>query len=261
MKELRFGACAGPGDIAAASRAGCDYVEMNLDDVMAMNAGEYRAMAAEMKDCNLYAEVVTTAPGRKATIIGEGVSAKAIHATLNCDFEAARALGARLLVFEAPQLRQLPEGFDSAVAWRQLGNFARMVQSCAADHGICAALMPLRRNAGRFLNHVSEAAMLSAILQLDRVGVAASSYNMAMEGETAATLERVGSRLWHVRMSNVLGNRPPHRGDGEDYAAFFRALWAVNYAGRVSCEARFDDFEGECAAAMSCLREAAKGPD
>ena len=42
--------------------------------------------------------------------------------------------------------RMLPWNFDPAMAWRQLGNFVRMLQSYAADAGIRVALLPLRRS-------------------------------------------------------------------------------------------------------------------
>ena len=94
------------------------------------------------------------------------------------------------------------------------------------------------------------------MLQLDRVGVAVSSYNMAMEAESLPQLRRVGSLLWHVRTSNALGNRPPKSGDGEDYRKLFEALREMGYAGRVSCEAPCGDFERDASEALKCLREA-----
>ena len=98
--------------------------------------------------------------------------------------------------------------------------------------------------------------MISAMLQLDRVGVAASSYNMAMEAESLPQLQRSGSLLWHMRTSNVLGNRPPKSGDGEDYRKLFAALREMGYAGRVSMEAPCQSFEADAAEALRCLRGA-----
>ena len=72
---------------------------------------------------------------------------------------------------------------------------------------------------------------------------------------TVAQLRRIGSLLWHVRTSNVLGNRPPREGDGEDYAKLFRTLREMNYPGRVTCEAPCASPE-EAKAALACLRKA-----
>ena len=150
----------------------------------------------------------------------------------------------------------LPRSFDPAMAWRQLGNLVRILQSYASDFGLRVALLPLRRSAADLMNTTSEAALISAMLRLDRVGVAASSYNMAMEAESLPQLKRTGSLLWHLRTSNVLGNLAPREDDGEDYRSLFQALREMGYAGRVSCEAPFD--ERATTAALKCLRATAE---
>ena len=258
MEAFRTGICAGPLDVARAAAIGYDYIELNLNDVLAMDEEAYRAMAVEMRENDLYAEVVCGPLPEGVPIVGPEVSARRLHEALDRSFDMAQALGAELIVFDCETARKLPPRFDPAVAWRQLGNFVRMLQSYAASFDLKVALLPLRRSAADLLNCASEPAMISAMLQLDRVGVAASSYNMAMEAESLPQLRRVGSLLWHVRTSNVLGNRPPKAGDGEDYAKLFTALREMNYAGRVTAEARCANFEADAAEALKCLREAQK---
>ena len=94
------------------------------------------------------------------------------------------------------------------------------------------------------------------MLRLDRVGVAASGFNMALEAESLPQLKRTGSLLWHMRISNVLGNLPPKMGDGEDYAATFSALREMGYRGRVTMEGECRDFAGDAAEALACLKAA-----
>ena len=221
-----------------------------------MDEDAYRAMAVEMRENNLYAEVVSGMLPPGVPIVGAEVSAKLLHAALDRSFDTAQALGAEIVVFDCESARGLPLRFDPAMAWRQLGNFVRILQSYAVNFDLKAALLPLRRSAADLMNYASEAALISAMLQLDRVGVAASSYNMAMEAESLPQLRRIGSLLWHMRTSTVLGNLPPKSGDGEDYRKLFGALREMNYAGRVSCEAPCRDFESDAAGALKCLREA-----
>ena len=256
MKNFRIGICAGPGDVERAAAIGYDYIELNLNDVLAMDEDAYRAMAVEMRENELYAEVVSGMLPPGVPIVGPEVSAKQLHAALDRSFDAAQALGAELIVFDCESSRGLPLRFDPAMAWRQLGNFVRILQSHAVNFDLKVALLPLRRSAADLMNYASEAALISAMLQLDRVGVAASSYNMAMEAESLPQLRRVGSLLWHMRTSNVLGNLPPKAGDGEDYRKLFDALREMGYAGRVSCEAPCRDFENDAAEALKCLRDA-----
>ena len=258
IEGIRFGICALPEQIAAAAQAGYDYVELDLNDVLRMDENAYRAMAEQMQACGVYAEVVCGLLPGNVPILGESVSAKRIHAALDQTFELARALGAELALFDCPAERMLPPGVDPAMAWRQLGNFVRMLQSYAADAGLRVALLPLRRSIADLMNYVSEATLISAMLRLDRVGVAASGFNMALEAESLPQLKRTGSLLWHMRMSNVLGNRPPRLGDGEDYAATFAALREMGYRGRVTMEGACRDFAEDASDALACLKQAAE---
>ena len=259
MEGIRFGICARPEEIAAAAAAGYDYVELNLNDVLGMDEVAYRAMAGEMRKAGVYAEVASGLLPGDVPSLGESVSAQRIHAALDRSFEAARALGAELVLFDCAGERVLPAHFDPAMAWRQLGNFIRILQSYAADCSLRVALLPLRRSVADLMNYITEATLISAMLRLDRVGVAASSFNMAMEAESLPQLKRTGSLLWHVRTSNVLGNRPPRTGDGEDYCALFEALNEMGYAGRVTMEGACRDFPAEATEALRCLRSALEG--
>ena len=254
MKRFRFGICCRPDQVAAAAAAGYDYVELNLNDVLSMNEAQYREMAMQMQAHGIYAEVVHGLLPEGLKLVGDGVSSKEIHRALDMSFDVAQALGAQIAVFDCERSRMLPLRFDPAMAWRQLGNFIRMLQGYAADFDMQAALLPLRRSAADLMNYVTEATLISAMLRLDRVGVAASLYNMAMEAESLPQLKRTGSLLWHMRVSNVLGNRPPRDGDGEDYAAVFAALSGMGYEGRITMEAQCGEFESEARIALDRLK-------
>ncbi len=257
MKQFRFGICAKPGQIAAAANAGYDYVELNLNDILKMNEDEYRAMASDMEKHGIYAEVVCGMLPDDVQLVGEGVKSQDIHRALDLTFDMAQALGAELIIFDCEKSRTLPGRFDPAMAWRQLGNFIRILQSYAANFDVKVALLPLRRSVAELMNYVTEATLISAMLRLDRVGVAASSFNMAMEAESLPQLKRTGSLLWHMRMSNVLGNRPPKTDDGEDYASVFTALNEMGYEGLITMEAPCIDFEKDAAEALKHLKASA----
>ena len=206
MEAIRFGICAEPGQVARAARAGYDYIELDLNRVLALDEAAYREMTSSMEHFGIYAEVVHNPLPADMHIVGDGVSAQELHAQLEQSFQLARMLGAEIIVFDCETSRILPRNFDPAMAWRQLGNFIRILQAHAADNDLKVALLPLRRSAAELMNYITEATLISAMLRLDRVGVAASSYNMAMEAESLPQLKRTGSLLWHMRTSNVLGN-------------------------------------------------------
>lgn len=258
MEEFRFGICVKPDQISAAAKAGYDYVELNLNEVLQMDEAQYRAMATDMQQHHLYAEVAFGMLPDNVRLIGENVRSQEIHQALDLTFDMAQALGTEILLFDCEKSRMLPRNFDPATAWRQLGNFIRALQSYAAKFDVQVALLPLRRSAAELMNYVTEATLISAMLRLDRVGVAASLFNMAMEAESLPQLKRTGSLLLHMRASNVLGNRPPKSDDGEDYVPLFSALREMGYEGRVTMEAPCVNFECEAAEALLCLRQSAE---
>lgn len=254
--ETRYGICVKPERISAAATAGFDYVELDLRYIFSMNGKAWLAMASEMQKANIRAEVVSGILPPETAIIGENVSRPQMQQALQRSFGGAKLLGAELMVFDCEPQRILPEGFDPVAAWRQMGDFLRMLQDQAVNYGMRVALLPLRRSAVDLMHYVSEATLISAMLQLENIGVAASSYNMAMESEALTQLQNAGSLLWHVRAGNVLGNRLPHRADGEDYRPLLETLAKAGYAGRISCEGSWRNFEIDAAEALICMKTA-----
>lgn len=149
------------------------------------------------------------------------MSAQAQHEYLKTAFERAKALGAELIVFDAAAARNVPSGYDFSLARRQLGNFMRILQGHAADAKLRVAVRNYRRAECNLINTVSEAALLPALLMLDRIGIAADTVQMALSSEPLDSIERAGM-LMHVYVGNALTRRLPSAGDGEDYRASFR---------------------------------------
>lgn len=82
----------------------------------------------------------------------------------------------------------------------------------------------------------------------------ADSYHMDEVGEPVSTLQKVYPALDHVHTADTGRRRP---GAGEyDHMTLFRALKEVGYAGGVSVECRWDDFDNEAPLAASHLRRA-----
>lgn len=250
---MKLGIITQPDRIAEAAQAGFAYAELNINDILRLDEVSYYQMTDAMDEHNIRAEVLHGILPDETVILGDRVSSSAIGKAMDDTIEIAKLLGADTLVFDCPAARRIPAGFDPVQAWRQMGNFTRKLQSIAASSGLRIALMPMQRSVCHVLRHLSEAAMIPSLLQLDRVGVAASLYHMSMEAESLYELRNIRSLLMHMRISNTVCNTPPARGDGMDYERVITILRDSGYEGRISIEGTFSDFGPQAVEAFSAV--------
>lgn len=254
---IPIGICAELSNLPEAHALGYDFVETPLDTLALLSDSYFDEFAAWREGCGLKVLAVNRLLPDGLDIVGPDVRAPELHAYLKRAFERCRRLGVRVAVLDAPKQRTAPEQSDYPLAWRQLGNFLRLVQPHARECGLAVAAEPLRKTDCNLLNLVSEATLMTGLLQLENVGVAANTGAMAMAAEPYAVLTRTGGALRHVHVEHPLTRRMPREGDGEDYWKLMRLLKRSGYAGGVSAAcAKYTDFTAEARAALLCLRQA-----
>ncbi|MCR4578339.1 MAG: sugar phosphate isomerase/epimerase, partial [Clostridiales bacterium] len=172
---------------------------------------------------------------------------------LDTAFERAERLGVKTVVFGSGRSRMVPEGFDTAQAWRQIDNFLRACEKHAAQHDITVVIEPLRSVECNIMNYVSEATLMAALINLPHIAGLGDTYHMEMGGESFNSLRMAGSLLKHVHVANAIGRKFPRPGDGEKYADLFEALKDIGYEGRVSVEGGCDDFDADVGPAFEAL--------
>ena len=250
---IKLGICTEVKNIGIVQKCGYDYLETSLAGLAAMRETDFNNAAKLADSARIRVEACNGMLPASVRVTGPDVSAQKIHDYLDLAFSRARRLGGEVVVFGSAGARNVPDGFDTGLAWRQICNFLRIAQGHAQDYGITIAIEPLRRGESNIINLVSEAVALSAILQLPNVKALGDTYHMAMCSEPLGALTMAGPLLAHVHTANALGRVLPKAGDGEDYPAIFRALKAAGYEGRVSCEASCQDFEADALAAFQVL--------
>ena len=218
-------------DVAA---LGYDYVELPLQALAALPEGDFRELAAYVEGRGIRVRACGDMLPEDLPVTGAGVNATALHGYLNHALGRARQLGVRMIALDAAASRSVDADGDFPFAWRQLGNFLRLVQGHAKDCGLTVALVPLRKADCRLLNLVSEATLIAGMLQLDSVAVAAHWGHMSMASEPMAALRQAGPLLRHTYLENALNRRLPRPGDGEDYARMLNVLTTLPYQGGVT---------------------------
>ena len=258
MNPTRLGVCAPIDHILDVEQYGFDFLEGNLSELALLPEISFRRIYALVKESAIRVEAFNCMLPRELNVTGRNVNAAQLHSYLDFSFERAKRLGAEVLSFASAGARQVPDGWPFDVAWRQLTNFLRMLERHATNYDLTIAIEPLCRGECNLLSTVSEATLLCSILQLNHIRVLAGTYHMAMEHEPLVSLRQAGPLLAHVHTANALGRAFPKPGDGEDYAALFRALGEAKYAGRVSIEAGCDNLEEAAKAAFDVLDAARK---
>lgn len=239
-----------------AAGLGFDYLELPLARIAALTDAEFAELAVYLEGADVHPEVMYDMLPEEIRVNGPDVRARLQHDYLDHAFERARKLGAKIIAFDAALARSVPAGFDFSLARRQTGNFLRITQGHAAQHGLKVAIENLRHGECNLISTVSEAAMMAALLQLSQIGVLANTVHMAYASEPLDAIERCVGDLMHVHAGNPLTRTLPKRGDGEDYARLFRTLIHRGYAGRVGAVSASECTVADAKEALDCLRAA-----
>ena len=254
---IKLGMCTGDitnlSAVKCTEEAGFDYFEPALGSIYNLSDDEFEETYQKLSAFSIKAESVNCMLTGGVRVTGPEVNTQATHDYLDKAFARAERLGVKTVVFGSGGARQIPEGFDVAQGWRQIGNFLRLTEKHAAEHDITIAIEPLRKVESNVLNYVSEATLLASLINMPHIGVLGDTYHMAMGGEGFSSLTMAGDMLKHVHVANAIGRAFPKVGDGEKYEALFDTLYEMGFEGRVSVEATARDFNSECPEAFRAL--------
>ena len=235
---------------------GYDYVEIPLEGLASLPEADFQEFADYVQGRGIRVAACSRLLPEDLPVTGPNVSATRLHGYLNHALRRAQRLGIRVAVLDAAKSRAVPRDEDYPFAWRQLGNFLRLIQGHARDCGVTVAIEPLRRSECDLMNSVGEAALIAGLLQLENVGVAAHTGSMAMVSETPASLRRAAPLLKHVHVENALTRALPAPNDGEDYRRLVKTLKDIGYNGGVSlCGTITDRFEEDARIALDWIRK------
>lgn len=233
---------------------GCDFVELGVSWIEGLPEAEFKALrealarsAVKAPVCNLFV------PGG-LPIVGPQRDFAALRAYVERALERVAALGTRYIVFGSGKARSIPEGYDEAEARRDLVEFVRMAADEAGGRGLTILLEPLRKEECNLLNYVEEGHRFVQEIGHPHFKLLADSYHMEELGEPLDVLPQVIGELRHVHTADTK-RVPP--GSGEyDHRRLVRTLLEAGYAGDLSIECNFNDFDREAPAALDHVRRA-----
>jgi sugar phosphate isomerase/epimerase len=253
---MQLGVYASPEDVPMLAQAGFDYVEISvvrdLQPEVDLDGAGTRLAAVEA--CALPTPVACIFLPGSFKLTGPDVDEPTLERYARTAFTRAEQAGVEIVVFGSGGARRIPDGFDREQGWDQLVRFGRMIGPIAADHGVTAAVEPLRHAECNVLNTVAESAGYVREVNHPGVQLLVDAYHWAQNGEPAASIIDAGPLLVHAHIATYENRLSPGQ-EPCDFQPFFDALRAAKYGGRLSIEARWEIDESSAQSAFAALRK------
>ena len=257
---FRLGVCTSPDNIDLVADAGFDYIEIGFAWLNSLSEEEYQAALSKVKASRIGVEASNGMLPGTLKVVGPDVDETAVREYLEKTFARGREIGIKVVIFGSGAARSVPEGFPQDEAWRQIARYLTIVSEYSEKYGIDVAIEPLRRAESNIMNLVTEATLMSSLINHPQVGVLGDTHHMLCGCEPYSAFVQAGKLLKHVHISHSMGDEGgrdyPSPGDDGDYAEVFRVLKECGYEGRVSIEARVDDLAKDAPRAYQALKEA-----
>ena len=257
-KIMRFGVCAGPDNLTRLEELGYDYIEMGIAPALQPEQAEAEVMPAlqtAFSKSSLRSEAYNLLLPGDLKVVGPQTDAARQERYLESAFQRAALLGGKIAVFGSGGARRIPAEWLKAKAEEQVAAFLRLGGDAAARHGMVIATEPLNTSECNFINSVAEGVALAQATDHQAVGVLSDLYHVAYEGQSYEETRDALPWLRHVHIAGE-GRRAPVAADHEFLREYFAVLKSSGYTGRVSIEARWENWEAQVAEAFPVLRDA-----
>ena len=249
---MQLGVCASPENVPWIKDAGADYLEANVQTVLAPMDKARRppdpaALALPIAAYNCFL------PG-DLRVTGPDVDLGRLLAYGRRAFERAGRMGSTIIVFGSGDARRIPDGWPRARAEEQFIEALRLLGPLAHSSGIVLALEPLRQAETNFINTFAEGLGILRRAAAPGVAMLVDLYHLAAENEPLAHLDEARGLLVHVHLAEPDGRGPPGPGKS-DFRPFLAELKSLGYDARLSLECGWKDVRTELGPALDFLRD------
>lgn len=173
-----------------------------------------------------------------------------------CETTMARAeqVGVRVIVWGSGVARRVPEGFPIERAWEQFIGAVRSAAPVAERHGVTIVIEPVCRHDSNFIMSLADGARVVEAVGHPSVRLLADFWHMEVEGEPATEIERFGTMLEHVHLSEYGMDRAEPGRRGDDFRPYLRALKNAGYSKGLVIESNWGDVARETRSGLAELR-------
>lgn len=238
---MKLVCCASVADIALAKEAGFTAVELHGKEVAALSEEAFEKLLKDLEEMGLECAGYNAYCPKEVVIAGPGYDRENTKRYAKAIAERGSKLGIKQVGVGSPFSRNLPEGYDRDLAFKQACEFFSDTAEILEPAGILVGVEALGPNFCNFINTCDEAMDIIKAVPEHKLGLILDFYNMERSGEADRPLEDLVPYILHTHISDDLN------GDGwkrnhllpekfdihREHAA---KLMAAGYKGAISLE-------------------------
>lgn len=249
---MRFGFCSSLKEISQVEKAGFDYIEPPVGDLM----NEKEIQNLNISSSKIKPEAFNCFLPSQLKIVGKRVDEDKIKSYLKVAIGRVASLGGKIIVFGSGGARQVPDSFSREEAYKQIKHFLNLAADEAKEEGIIIVIEPLASGHCNIINKVAEGLNLAKEVNREEVKLLADLRHMQEGEEDFLPLILAKEYLFHIHLCDFEGKTQVYPGKGTgNMAGFFKALRSAGYDNRVSIEhCDFSEFAQEGREALRFLR-------
>lgn len=251
---MRLGINTSLENYESAAKVGFDYFEPAVTALAQLDEEAFENFKSRVSKTGLPVETACVLFPGEIKLVGETANWGAAESYLKKILARLERLGVKVVVLGSGGSRRIPEGYSPELAEKEFVAAAKKIGDLAEAHGILIALEPINRLETNFLNTVAEGLALVRKIKHPAVKLLADAWHMARENEGVGILFTSAEHLIHAHTAGVVARRFPGTPGENDLAGFFDTLKECGYAGRLTVEAKTEDFSKDAAVSLKYLR-------
>ena len=252
--------CAGhPSEAGALKRAGFDYLEVNISQLVAACDSDVTIMQRQLCESELPVLAGNCFLPGNWPLGGAGFDEEKNRAYIEKAAARLQALGAKIAVLGSGGARRLQKEYGENRGKEQFLLFFAMASAIMGEKGIRVVIEPLSHNESNYILSVPEALEIAKAVDSPFGGILCDYYHMGQEGEPTTVLPAAKDRLWHCHIAHPITRQAPLPGDGGRYEELAAALKQCEYKGNITFEGICPDSEEVFAQSVGYLKTLFQG--
>ena len=234
---MKFGICLPAERAIQDPPTSADYIELSASEIYAMDDERFDALCGAVKNQKFKTYSANNLIDASIRLTGPDVKFDVLSAYCDKTFSRLARLGISVLVFGSGKSRNVPEGFPTEEAWKQLVQVGRILAQKAATYRQTVVIEPLAYNKVNIIHTFADGARYARDVARENFKTLVDFYHFDSNGEPYSSLAENREWLTHTHFATS-GTRTMPRSD-EDWHFFrenLKALAAIGYDGAMSFE-------------------------